>query len=557
MIDGVMRLLHVPWWVPFAVWFGLYIFTACGWIINGYAQEYLGWRHPGRPGKIHKVLVRFHTGSHVHPDRSHGDERRLSRAAGGTNRATPEGQMVYWDPHSRPFRAIRNNLIIIGVLTVLSLFVDDPKATVVIVTLAVLFGGSGLIALKVMKVRRKMAARRPVTRPAVTLTRRAKAVMEADTTTVGSTPKLEEDTRPQLEGVPSAVIAALLAAQMNCAVAEIMARLTLNPDRGELVLPDTFGALMRQRDPVQEVIEAHTVGAVRFDWATTATPRKLIWVPIVVHKLPDMVRFRDFLPQLEALGPRQFGVGLTADRNMYVTNHNGDNPWTCRFANAGTGKSTGFLVKAAQVCHADPLAELYCVDTKQVSFEPLHGIPRVHIYDNPQSEMPEIWKVFYALVKIMDDRYTAVREGRARFDDFHDIWLFVDEGNDLGAQLKSYWRNKLEGQTASPPIWGECIARLLRQGRQARIFGEWMFQDLTDKAMGQESLKMAFSEFGAAGFLPGQFTRTIGPPAPDCLEGPGKILMCRGNKRIWVQGFYDDEQWLHDYALERRREVAA
>ena len=80
-----------------------------------------------------------------------------------------------------------------------------------------------------------------------------------------------------------------------------------------------------------------------------------------------------------------------------------------------------------------------------------------------------------------------------------------------------------------------------------------MFQDLTDKAMGGESLKMAFSVFGAAGFLPGQFTRTIGNPAPDCLEGPGKILMVRGNKRTWVQGFYDDEEWLHEYALENRK----
>ena len=44
MTDVVLRYLHVQWWVPFVVWFGLYIFVALGWIINGYSMEYLGWR---------------------------------------------------------------------------------------------------------------------------------------------------------------------------------------------------------------------------------------------------------------------------------------------------------------------------------------------------------------------------------------------------------------------------------------------------------------------------------------------------------------------------------
>ena len=84
-----------------------------------------------------------------------------------------------------------------------------------------------------------------------------------------------------------------------------------------------------------------------------------------------------------------------------------------------------------------------------------------------------------------------------------------------------------------------------------------MFQDLTDRAMGGQSLKFAFGGFCAAGFLPNQFTRTIGPPAEECLEGPGRILACQGNSERGLMGFYDDEQWLHDYALENRKEMAA
>jgi hypothetical protein len=557
MIDGVMRFLHLPWWVPFVVWFSIYTFWASGAIINGYAQEYMGWRHPGRPGKIHKVLLRYHLGLHAHPDRSHGDERRLKRTAGATNRATPEGQMVYWDPHGRPFRVIRNNLVVIVVLSVLAGFVDSPKAIVIVVTLMALFAIPAWAGLKIRKARKRASMRRPVTPPAMSQTAKAKVVFLADPATDGARPRLVEEAKPQLTGVPQYVLANLMAGDLGCSSEEVLSRLKLTPDGGSLALPDTFKALLRQREDIQELVRAHTDGDVRFTWATTITPRTLSWVPIIVPKLPDMVRFRDHLDKIESLDSREFALGARPDLSMYVQSHRGDIPWWCRFMGSGTGKSTGFQVKAAQIAHKDPKAEIYCIDTKQVSFEPLHGIPGIHIFDNPVTEMDKIWEVFYTLNGIMVDRYTAVREKRARLADFHDIWVLVDEGNHLGSKMKSYSANVLDEPGASPRVWGEAIAPLLQQGRQASIFGEWMFQDVTDRAMGNQSLKMAFGAFCAAGFHPGQFTRTIGPPAEECLEGQGRMLICQGNKRTWIQGYYDDPQWLHDYALENRREKAA
>jgi len=553
MTDIVLRHLHVEWWVPFAFWFGLYVFLAMGYLINGYAQEYLGWRHPGRPGKIHKVLLRFHTGAHIHPEKSFGDEKSIRRTAGGSSRATAEGTIVYFTPRSRGYRAVRNNLIVFVILVLLSCMAIDPAATVRAVTIFIVLLILARISLAVYRKREKIRKLSPVHRPAMAMTARAKTVFSADELTAGATPVLTQEKTPQLEGVPHDVLAGLLASRMSCSKAEISSRLRLSPEKGSLILPDSFAALAKEREPVQELIEAHTIGKVRFSWATTVTPRTLTWVPIVEHSLPDRVRFRDYVPAMRALAPREFGVGVVADRTMYVSNHNGDAPWHCRFANSGTGKSMGFLVKAAQICHNDPEAELYCVDTKQVSFTHLKGIPRVYVFDNPQSDMEAIWRVPHTLAGIMRDRYAAIREGRMSERDFHDIWLLVDEGNDLGACYKSYWKNVLGETSASPSIWGECVGPLLRQGRQARIFGEWMFQDLRDQAMGGESLKMAFAVFGAAGFLPGQFARTVGNPAAECIEGPGKILMCRGNKRTWVQGFYDDEDWLREYALENRR----
>jgi hypothetical protein len=560
MSDAIMRALHVPWWVPFIFWFGLYLIYAFYYVVNGYAQEYMGWRHAGRPGKIHKVLVRFHTGAHIQPERSHGDEKRLKRTAGATTRATPEGAMVYWSPHSRRFRALRNNLAVIIILTVLSTMVSDPVNTVRAVTLLFLAGCTLWLVFFIRKLRRKRAKTRPISPKPTARTKPAKKVMEADESTVGATPRLEvPDAKPQLEGVPVAVLAGLLAGRMGCSTAELIYRMTMDADSGRISpLPDTYAAILKDRENIEEIIRAHTKGQVKFSWLTTQVPRELVWEPIPVYSLPAMVRFRDYLDKMERLDQREFGVGVVANRDMYVATHNGDFPWHCRFAGPGTGKTTGFLVKAAQVCHKDPDADVYCVDTKQVSFVPLRGIPGVYIYDKPQSEMEKIWSIWYELHRIMQERYQALSEGKLTLADLNDIWVFIDEGNDLAACLKSYSKN-IMGIATAPAIWGEAIAPLMRMGRQARIFGEFMCQDLDGRMFGGETLKTAFNAFGAAGFQPAQLTRTIGGKAEDAMEGPGKILMVKGKKREWVQAFYDEEDYLHDYALVNRkgRRVAA
>ena len=131
----------------------------------------------------------------------------------------------------------------------------------------------------------------------------------------------------------------LIASRMGVSAAEIMSRLRMSPESGSLVLPDTYAALLKERESVQEVIEAHAGRRVRISWKTTETPRVLEWFPIVVPVLPTMVRFRDYLDQIERLGARETGLGVRADKSMYIQSHNGDLPWWCRFMGSGTGKS--------------------------------------------------------------------------------------------------------------------------------------------------------------------------------------------------------------------------
>ena len=555
MTDALLRYLHVPWWVPFCVWFGGYSLTALYWVANGYTRELFGSPLP-HMGRIHKVVFNFHTGLPVKNMKTSGDKRHLKRVAADSRRATPEGETVLWHKWPRWARALRNNFIIVAILLILSCMVVDPENTVRAVTLAILAVLALWVYALIRGLRRKRARKRPIARKPLTVTKKAKAIMEADDTTIGSTAKLEAEAAPQLEGVPATVLAGLLAGKMGCSTAEMLNRLTLDSDHGQVILPDGYAALIKGREEIQEIIEAHTVGQVKFDWKTTVTPRTLSWIPIPVYRLPDKVRFRDYLKEIEKLPAREFGVGVVAERSMYVASHNGDFPWWCRFAGPGTGKTTGFLVKAAQVCHKDPSADVYCFDTKQVSFRSLYGIPGVYIFDKPLTEMHLIWNQFYVLHKIMQQRYADVAAGKIRLADLNDIWMFIDEGNDLAACFKSYAKNML-GETGGPRIWGEAAAPLMRMGREARIFGEFMCQDLDGRMFAGETLKTAFNGFGAAGFLPGTFSRTVGGKAEECIEGPGKILMCRGKKREWVQGFYDDEEWLHEYALENRKERAA
>jgi hypothetical protein len=554
MTAELLRAAHAPVWVIYAVVFGLYILTVSWWMLNGYTRELFGSPLP-HMGRIHKVVYNFHTGLPVKNMKTSGDQRHLRRIAGNTSRATPEGSTVYWHKWKRWQRAVRNNAIVLAYLLTICTMAIDPADTVRAVTVAVLVLFVALVWLLVRRKREQYRKSHPVSKPALAHTKRAKAVLGADPLTDGRRPKLEAETKPELTGVPQTVLAKLLAPELGCSTAEVVDGLKMSPAEGSLVLPDSFSAVERKREPVEEIIRAHTDGKVSFKWRTTVLPRMLSWEPVIEHKLPAYVRFRDYLSELEHLDGRDFGVGVVADRSMYAATHDGDFPWHCRFAGPGTGKSTGFLVKAAQICHRFPADDVYCIDTKQISFKALRGIPRVHVYDRPESEMDKIWKVFYELHGIMKTRYTAVSEGRISLEDLINIWILIDEGNDLAANLKSYSRRVYSENT--PAIWGEAIAPLMRMGRQARMFGEFMCQDLDGRMFGGETLKSAFNLFGAAGFTPNQLTRTIGGKAEDSMEGPGKILMCRGKKREWVQAFCDDEDYLREYALENREEIAA
>jgi hypothetical protein len=552
-------MLQIP---LLAVLYAIYYSAVLFFVINGGVQELFGHTKGGHQhSRLHRVLWQWHTGLHVHPHRSYGDESHRKRSANAVNRTTPEGAIVYWSSASRPTRALRNNLASLGVITLVYGMLFDTRVSVQILTVVIVVAAFAVLALLLQRLRVHVSGkpvRKIITNPMAkkAVVGASPLVQEAKATThyvAGGT--VTED-KPQMDGgIPQQVLGMLISDALGVSAAEAVARLSLSPDRGALRLPDSFPALQRQRDTIEEIISAQNSAKLRFAWRTSTVPRVAEWIPVITT-MPTQVFFRDHLAALEKLPLSQFGVGLSMERTLFVADHGGDTPWHLRCAGSGTGKSTGFLVKAAQICHRYPDADLYCWDSKQVSFEDLHGIPGVYIYDDPVSAMPSMYQGFYDLANIMRERYTMVRRRQATYADFNDIWVLVDEGNDLASQFKTYYQKdvKKSSDPAQPLVWAEAIAALVYQGRQVGIRGEWMFQNMTDRALGGVSLRDAFPVVGMAGYKKNQWSRIIGTsPVPDCKNGPGKICMVHGPDQQWVQGFWDEPQYLREYAMASRK----
>jgi len=549
-------LLHTlrVWSYPLTL-VGYYLAAAMA-TFDGVFRELMG--HHGRHSKLHRLLWQWHTGMHVHPFRSYGDEKRLKRTASSSQRATPEGSIVYWSKWKRPHRAARANLITVAVLSTLWGLVFATEIVIVTLSVFCTVMASALLGLLVYRLRKRVAARGPRIIRTKAFVRSPIKVTEPEPTVAQGG---ETMARPQLireGGVPTSVLAGLLADPIGCSTAETEKRLTVTSEEGKLVLPDHFAALTRQKEIVEEIIRNNSPGDVSFRWSTSSSPRTLAWKPVVTA-LPDVSWFHEWTTQMEALDIDVFGVGLNAARQMYVQSHQGDRPWALCSMNSGTGKSTKFQVKLAQICHKDPNAEVYCVDTKQVSFHDMGGIPGVHIFDDPVDNMGAIYEVPYVLTGIMKQRYKAVRTGKARVEDFSNIWLLMDEGNDFSTACRIWYEQNIKqsGDPATPKMWREAFAPLIQQGREVGIRGELMFQNMTDNALGGISLRDAFPEIGMAGFKKNQWTRIIGSKPPDLRVGPGRICMVLGPREEWVQGFYDTPKFLRDYALAGREEVAA
>lgn len=319
-------------------------------------------------------------------------------------------------------------------------------------------------------------------------------------------------------------------------------------DIGQIRFPDTFLGSEGETQVVDNYIQRRFPRLIETEW----NYKKMTVIIRAVQPFPDLIRFSDRLSDIQACKPREYIGGYDKRNEPVILSHAGDAPMKGYCMNTGTGKTVRVLSTAAQLLSNDPYSTFVGFDVKQVSLLPLEVVPGVTIYNDPFN-MREMWDGWYEILAEMNRRY----EEKKRTGTYTggDKYIFLEEGNTFAILIKSYYMNERrdKGQPANPPIWSEAIAPILFQGREVGIFVSAMLQNFMEKYFGNMSLRPAFNTIGMAGFKASQYRTIVGQsPAPKCIGGQGKLLICEPDREVWVQGLYDNIEWLMQYATERR-----
>lgn len=322
-------------------------------------------------------------------------------------------------------------------------------------------------------------------------------------------------------------------------------------ERGELgrvYFPDAFHANENETDTANKLIEARIPKPVEVKWHK-AVPiyAKIMTAP----PLPTWIPIQDKMGDIQGGKRGEYVLGYDRNEAAYKLSHNGDYPMKAFSMGSSTGKSATLRVIAAQILHNDPRARIFVFDTKRISLMCYEGVPGVTLYNDPDN-MGEMWKGWGWLYGEMRKRYEEKKAGKT---DFEDIYWMLEEGNDFSVQIKNYYMQEVreKGGPVNPVIWPQYIAPLLWQGREVRIFGIAVEQNLMDRFFGNMSLRPAFSTIGMAGFKPGAVRTIIQSPAQTAYQdGQGRICVFEGIRETWVQVPYAEEPWLRAYASEGR-----
>lgn len=318
---------------------------------------------------------------------------------------------------------------------------------------------------------------------------------------------------------------------------------------GRIKFPETFVATDGQKETTSTYIEQRFPKPIEVEWSHKKGPTVILRA---IKPFPEKVWFHDRLSDIEACKPREYIGGYDRHGEPVILSHRGDFPMKGYCMNTGTGKTTRVLTTAAQLLGNDATCFLTGFDVKQVSLEPLRGIPGVTIYSDPFN-LSEMWDGWYNLKDEMDKRYAEKKA--TGVCTWPDHWIFLEEGNTFAVLIKTYYQNerRQKGESANPAIWYEAIAPILWQGREVGMFVNAMLQNFLEKYFGNMSLRPAFNTIGMAGYKPSQYRTIVGnSTVPACQRGQGRMLICEPDREVWVQGLYDENRYLVEYATRKR-----
>jgi hypothetical protein len=320
---------------------------------------------------------------------------------------------------------------------------------------------------------------------------------------------------------------------------------------GRIDIPPRFHTDSKGQEAINHLIGSRLPVDADFDWRLKGkTPHILIKA---APSLPSLVRFADYITDIEALQKRQYIPGIDRMGKTFVASFAGEEPHHGYCWGSGRGKSTSLKNIIAQIFHNEPDATGTVIDPKDISLDAFVGIPGLDFY-NDSGDIPNYWAGITKVYDLMMTRYAQLKADPTK--EFPTHLLIMEEANSFSVMSKVWWqRNKPKGAPAgvNPPVWADAIAPLFWRGRQAGIFIILVAQSVQERFMGNLNLRPSLGMLSMSGYKVSQWQNYVGTfPVPKSQKGRGRAIYIDGETETWVQNFYGSDQELRDFAMHGR-----
>lgn len=315
-----------------------------------------------------------------------------------------------------------------------------------------------------------------------------------------------------------------------------------------LGLPDAFHAASDQQKRVEDLFASRLGVDCRFTWRTSRAPMLLEVSRAPVP--PDMVPLADVMADVDKCEEGTVVLGKNASGNVFYGDFLNEDPHWGVSAGSRRGKTTLLCVVAAQLLRQGA-ERVTGIDPKMISLDPLVGLPRVDIRNDPR-DVQSMWDAVADFRAHMDGRMNAYSKDRTL--EFRRSLLIIDEINQFAAMSLDHWRAiKEKSDPAQPPVWRD-LAAIAWQGAQLRCNMIVVGQRLDTAATGGAGLRDSFGIRMLAGFTPQQWGFLVGTyPVPRSQKPRGRFIVVNGGEQTWVQLVLATPQEIRDLASDRLR----
>lgn len=318
-----------------------------------------------------------------------------------------------------------------------------------------------------------------------------------------------------------------------------------------LGLPDHFHADGDQTLRAERLFESRLGIDCRFTWRMSKTP-----FHVEVRRAPvppDKVPLAEVRAAIDSCAEGKVVLGKDANGDIFYGDFLNEDPHWGVSAGSRRGKTTMLCLVAAQLLRQGA-ERVTGIDPKMISLDPLVGVPRVDIHNDPRN-VQGMWDAIANFRGHMDGRMDAYSQDKTL--EFKRSLLIVDEINQFAAMSLSYWRSiKEKGDPALPPVWAD-LAAIAWQGAQLKCNMIVVGQRLDSAATGGQGLRDSFGIRMLAGYTPQQWGFLVGThPIPRSQKPRGRFIVINGGDHTWVQFVWGTPQEIRDLAMEPTRTAA-